>query len=280
MGTVLYLAAICFVVAAIQLKTDASPPETSNENPGLTPDNQWNSSVRHWQLTLSEREQLPDDATDSKRKKLSDATDSKRKKLSDATDSKRKKLSDATDSKRKKLSDATHSEPKKLVVEYTGEGRNLECSVFAVRRIPTYGIFYYEVKIERKKGGKVFIGLATSQMEVNEAVGPAKNTYAYDSSGFILGHEVEGCFHSNNRPYITKGILPFKDGNVVGCGVDFENEQFFYTLNGEIVIAGLSVDASLLLLPCVSLTNKGQKIEANFGPDFLFKLEKLKNLKN
>uniref|UniRef100_A0A183CDP3 B30.2/SPRY domain-containing protein n=1 Tax=Globodera pallida TaxID=36090 RepID=A0A183CDP3_GLOPA len=214
MGIVLFLAAICFVVAAIQLKTDASPPETSNINTGLTPQNQWNSAPAacHWQLTLSEREQKSDDAT--------------------------------------------HSKPKQLVVEHTIyiEGRNLKCSVFAVERIPTSGIFYYEVKIESKRWLKVYIGLATQQMELNEGVGLAENTYAYDSLGLIWGHEVEGCEPGvNDRPYIQKE-MPFNDGDVVGCGVDLEKGQIFYTKNGEIVIAGLSV-AKLPLFPCVSLTD-------------------------
>uniref|UniRef100_A0A183CGQ7 B30.2/SPRY domain-containing protein n=1 Tax=Globodera pallida TaxID=36090 RepID=A0A183CGQ7_GLOPA len=233
MGIIFFLAAICFVVAVIQLETDASPP-TSNKNTGLTPENQWNYAVHHWQLTLSEREQK---------------------------------------------SDATHSKPKQLVVEYTIEDRNVECSVFAVERIPTSGIFYYEVKIESKQWLQVFIGLATEQMKVNEGVGLAERTYAYDSSGLIWGHEVEGCEHGvNDRPYINKGI-PFNDGHVVGCGVDLEKGQIFYTKNGEIVIAGLSVDASLLLFPCVSLSELDQKIEANFGPNFLFNpavIEKLR----
>ncbi|KAI3410431.1 hypothetical protein GPALN_004533 [Globodera pallida] len=208
--------------------------QTSNKNTGLTPENQWNYAVHHWQLTLSEREQK---------------------------------------------SDATHSKPKQLVVEYTIEDRNVECSVFAVERIPTSGIFYYEVKIESKQWLQVFIGLATEQMKVNEGVGLAERTYAYDSSGLIWGHEVEGCEHGvNDRPYINKGI-PFNDGHVVGCGVDLEKGQIFYTKNGEIVIAGLSVDASLLLFPCVSLSELDQKIEANFGPNFLFNpavIEKLR----
>uniref|UniRef100_A0A914H6D6 Secreted SPRY domain-containing protein 24 n=1 Tax=Globodera rostochiensis TaxID=31243 RepID=A0A914H6D6_GLORO len=226
MGTVLYLAAICFVVAAIQLKTDASPPETSNENSGLTTDNQWDSDAAacHEDLKLSERQVTPP----AKRKK------------------------------------ATHSEPKQLVVEHTREyssSKLLYRSVFAVEQIPKSGIFYYEVKIKMKGCLDVYIGLATKQMELNEGVGPPKDTYAYDSSGIIWGHEVKGC------------------GQVVGCGVNLKNGKIFYTLDGEILIAGLSVDANLPLFPCVTLTNKGQKIEANFGPDFLFKLEKLKNLK-
>uniref|UniRef100_A0A914H2W3 B30.2/SPRY domain-containing protein n=1 Tax=Globodera rostochiensis TaxID=31243 RepID=A0A914H2W3_GLORO len=254
MGTVLFLAAICFVVATIQLKTDASPPETSNENPGLTTDNQWdsNDAACHEDLRLSERQVTRPD-------------------------------------KRKKLSDATHSESKQLVVEHVVERLSyiearrrsiLTHSVFAVQSIPTYGIFYYEVKIEWKEWLHVFVGLATKQMKLNEGVGHAKGTYAYDSSGIIWGHEVEGCAHGvNKRPYIDKEIPKFEDGDVVGCGVDLEKKQIFYTKNGEIVIAGLSVNANLPLFPCVSLTVMRQKIEANFGPDFLFKLEKLKNLK-
>uniref|UniRef100_A0A914HK77 SPRY domain-containing protein n=1 Tax=Globodera rostochiensis TaxID=31243 RepID=A0A914HK77_GLORO len=68
-------------------------------------------------------------------------------------------------------------------------------------------------------------------MELNEGVGLAEGTYAYDSSGNIWGHEVEGCKHGvNDRPYINKE--PFEDGHVVGCGMDLKKREIFYTLNG------------------------------------------------
>uniref|UniRef100_A0A183CAZ7 B30.2/SPRY domain-containing protein n=1 Tax=Globodera pallida TaxID=36090 RepID=A0A183CAZ7_GLOPA len=155
---------------------------------------------------------------------------------------------------------------------YTKNGQRLEWhSVLAERPIPKeyVGIFYYEVKMLRKKG-YVFIGLRT-KIPIMDKIGDYDGIYAYDSWGQFWGHEVEGCSHIGGRPYI-EGKAEFGEGDVIGCGVNLASRQIIYTKNGQrLETAGLFVDSADELFPSVSLDSSGDKIEANFGPNFEYK---------
>nr|ACJ14492.1 RBP1 [Globodera mexicana] len=177
--------------------------------------------------------------------------------------------------------DLTLSETERLMIVEHAEGNWLCRSVFAVESIPNqeYGIFYYEVKISAITAS-VSIGLATKEMPLDKFVGYVKGTYSHDSRGYFWGHEIEGCSHLNKHPFIN--VSKFGEGDVVGCGVNLENRQIFYTLNGELLEpAGLPIDHDADLFPCITLCAPGTKIETNFGPEFHPKsadvIEKLKN---
>uniref|UniRef100_A0A914H6I8 B30.2/SPRY domain-containing protein n=1 Tax=Globodera rostochiensis TaxID=31243 RepID=A0A914H6I8_GLORO len=148
-------------------------------------------------------------------------------------------------------------------------------SVFAVQPIPKnpFGIFYYEVETIRRSGsGGVIIGLGTKQMPLNRWVGNYKGTYAYASWGYFWGHELEGFSRHVGCPYI-EGKPEFEDGDVIGCGVNLATRQIIYTKNGHrLETAGLRVDSAANLFPCVTLRDHGEKIKANFGPNFKFNI--------
>uniref|UniRef100_A0A183BR90 B30.2/SPRY domain-containing protein n=1 Tax=Globodera pallida TaxID=36090 RepID=A0A183BR90_GLOPA len=143
-------------------------------------------------------------------------------------------------------------------------------SVFAERPIPKkdIGIFYYELKIgtDDDKINHLFIGLSTKQMPLN-FFGIEKSTYAYGNRGQFWCHDEE---------IETPADKPFDVGDVVGCGLNLATRQMIYTKNGQrLDTANLFVDSAdhlSDLFPCISMSHPGNKIEANFGPNFKFNI--------
>uniref|UniRef100_A0A914HPC2 B30.2/SPRY domain-containing protein n=1 Tax=Globodera rostochiensis TaxID=31243 RepID=A0A914HPC2_GLORO len=157
-------------------------------------------------------------------------------------------------------------EPDRLIVQKNGDNLGYR-SVLAERPIPkgNSGIFYYEIKIFGTVTIGMYIGLANKQMPLDDKwVGRYEGTYAYDSWGYFWGHT-----HS----IFGKQPHKFGVGDVVGCGVNLAIRQIIYTKNGERVdTANFFVNFAADLFPCVTMFHPGNQIEANFGPNFKFKI--------
>uniref|UniRef100_A0A914I629 B30.2/SPRY domain-containing protein n=1 Tax=Globodera rostochiensis TaxID=31243 RepID=A0A914I629_GLORO len=167
--------------------------------------------------------------------------------------------------------DLALTEPDRLIVQHNGRYMG-DYSVLAERQIPkeNVGIFYYEMTMLRKKG-RVHIGLGTTNQRPLIHIGHDEGSYAYGSGGYFWGHEVAGCDHSDGRPFIREKAK-FEQGDVIGCGINLATRQIIYTKNGQrLETAGLFVSSAVELFPCLTLFYPGDKIEANFGPNFNFK---------
>ncbi|KAI3407408.1 Ran-binding protein 9 [Globodera pallida] len=158
-----------------------------------------------------------------------------------------------------------------LVVEHTGNNCGVRF-VLAKKPIPNEksGIFYFEVEILAFTG-PISMGLATKKL-LDKSESVKKQVYAYDSSGYITGLD----FNDKHAFIVNNKIV---GETFVGCGVDLEKGQIFYTKNGEFLgTAKLSDDVKVHeLFPCVSMQTIGCKIEANFGSkEFKFDFAKVR----
>ncbi|KAL3091059.1 hypothetical protein niasHS_005022 [Heterodera schachtii] len=109
-----------------------------------------------------------------------------------------------------------------------------------------------------------------NQNKLNGTIEYEKGAYAYESDGEIYINE-EG--NGINAEY------SYDVGDTIGIGVNSATGQIFFTKNGlrldsaDFLVAPSFTDDSLY--PFVTLCSSGDKIEANFGPNFKFDLSTL-----
>ncbi|KAL3117413.1 hypothetical protein niasHT_000164 [Heterodera trifolii] len=171
---------------------------------------------------------------------------------------------------------------KSLIVHYKGNTSDFSsvfaiflewcCSVFAVHPFllnnNSFDIFYYEISVQNIKSRLIF-GFALKQQD--KLFGRMENgAYSYESDGEIC---INGERKGRNDKY-SYGV-----GDTVGIGVNLATRQIILTKNGlrlgssRLFVASSFVNNSFY--PFVSLVYSGDKIEANFGPNFKFDLTTL-----
>ncbi|KAL3096224.1 hypothetical protein niasHS_004168 [Heterodera schachtii] len=131
-------------------------------------------------------------------------------------------------------------------------------------------IFYYEISIGNKENWMSFGFAVKQQNKLDGTIQTRKGTYAIDSDGKIW---INGEGKGINVEY-SYGV-----GDTVGIGVNSVIWQIIFTKNGKrLDSSGLFVASSFgddCFHPFVSLHDSGDKIEANFGPNFKFDLDAL-----
>ncbi|KAL3071426.1 hypothetical protein niasHS_016710 [Heterodera schachtii] len=164
---------------------------------------------------------------------------------------------------------------KSLIVHLKGNPSGFWSSVFAKypivlnKHLSDY--FYYEISAIKKEGYWPIFGFAVKQQtKLEGAIRHEKGTYAYQSNCLIW---INGKGKGRNAEY------SYDEGDTVGIGVHLASRQIIFTKNGlRLDTSDFLVDPSFSdgsLYPFVSLLSSGDKIEANFGPNFKFDLETL-----
>ncbi|KAL3106750.1 hypothetical protein niasHT_017805 [Heterodera trifolii] len=162
--------------------------------------------------------------------------------------------------------------PKCLTVHYKGNGGNSGFrSALAKQPIlldkNSSGIFYFEIAIVNMKRRSLFGFVSKKHNELGVTVQARSGTYAYTSNGLF-------CIGGTSK----RGNPSFSRGDVVGCGLNLATGEIIFTKNSvQIATSNLFISASAdHLFPFVSLGECGDKIEANFGPNFKFDIAKVK----
>lgn len=142
---------------------------------------------------------------------------------------------------------------------------------------PRCGIYYYEIRIKSKpKECSVAIGFAQRGFSLERLPGWEANSWAFhsDDGRAFIGSQNGQQYHK-----------PFGENDVIGCGVDFNKNQVFFTKNGQDLHVAFKdvLPSSEAIFPCVGVRKHSTvQISTNFGQqEFLFdirsRMEKAEN---
>ncbi|KAL3092707.1 hypothetical protein niasHS_007916 [Heterodera schachtii] len=126
--------------------------------------------------------------------------------------------------------------------------------------------FYFEISIKNMKDRTAVGFIAQKQMALDEYSYALNGSYAWLSNGILWKN-------GSNSIGTDKGC--YGAGDTVGCGIDLANRKIFFTKNGiRLDTADLRLYLSIpsdigQLFPFVSLCESDDKIETNFGPNFI-----------
>lgn len=156
-------------------------------------------------------------------------------------------------------------------IKYRSDFKNdmtVSASVTANHPInPKVGVFYFEITIDHFKGNSALsIGIASKSLRKNFQVGWDLNSWGF--------HSDDGFLYFGNGKQNLKYSYEYREGDTVGCGVNFLDKAVFFTINGEMMgIAFRFIKDSIPLYPAIGLSQAGTEINANFGDQtFLFNI--------
>ncbi|KAF9152014.1 Ran-binding protein 10 [Linnemannia schmuckeri] len=156
-------------------------------------------------------------------------------------------------------------------IKYRSDFKNdmtVSASVTANHPInPKVGVFYFEITIDHFKGNSALsIGIASKSLRKNFQVGWDLNSWGF--------HSDDGFLYFGNGKQNIDYSYEYREGDTVGCGVNFLDKAVFFTINGEMMgIAFRFIKESIPLYPAIGLSQAGTEINANFGDQtFLFNI--------
>ncbi|KAF9107993.1 hypothetical protein BGX29_003846 [Mortierella sp. GBA35] len=156
-------------------------------------------------------------------------------------------------------------------IKYRSDFKNdmtVSASVTANHPInPKLGVFYFEIVIDHFKGNSALsVGIASKSLRKNFQVGWDLNSWGF--------HSDDGFLYFGNGKQNIIYSYEYREGDTVGCGVNFLDKAVFFTINGEMMgIAFRFIKESIPLYPAIGLSQAGTEINANFGDQtFLFNI--------
>ena len=134
------------------------------------------------------------------------------------------------------------------------------------------GLYYFEIKVlSTGSKGEIYIGLTTTGTDLRRAPGWDMGTYGY--------HGDDGKKFAS-QGWGTPYGPTFRQNDVIGCCMNFENQSCFYTINGRSLGIAFKNIPLKPLFPTVGIGSQNGKLEVNFGQSpfvYNIKLEMILN---
>ena len=153
---------------------------------------------------------------------------------------------------------------KKMTLSYSeGAGRSVAGFVWSYPLFHKWSYFEIEV-LKRGVDGTITIGLCHSKYSTTRQPGWDSNSIGYHGDDGNL-------FHEQGHGKDWKGT-PFQEGDVIGCGIDFDSDAIpgccsvFFTKNGELIDAINTKIPNGGFYPMVGMHSQGEKVILNLLP--------------
>ncbi|KIW08834.1 uncharacterized protein PV09_00763 [Verruconis gallopava] len=133
------------------------------------------------------------------------------------------------------------------------------------------GIFYYEVTVgtkQKENAVQISVGFSGHKVTARRMPGWEPDSYGYAAD--------DGCLLLGNSNSPKKYGPPYGNGDVIGCGINFNKNHIFFTKNGNhlgIAVTNIRHDR---MYPAVGLKRADDNVRVNFGQSqFVFDIDSL-----